>query len=62
MWKSFFDRPTQPKQYVHPLQPMQRTRYALDVHRSHRSQWVHPMHPLECVLWEHSLQSTQLVQ
>jgi hypothetical protein len=57
MWKSRRLRPTHPKQYVHPLQPTERTRYALPMHRSLSTQCWQARHPVERTQWAQSVQS-----
>jgi len=62
MWKSRLDSPTHPKQYVHPLQPTLRTRYALPTQRSHSTQCWHARHDVERAQWLQSVQSAHDTQ
>jgi hypothetical protein len=62
MQKSCRDRLRQPKQYVHPLHPIERTRYALETHRSQSMQCWQAMHPLERAHCVQSMQSAQRSQ
>jgi hypothetical protein len=62
MWKSRSLRPTHPKQYVHPVQAVDRTRYELAEQPSQSMQCWQPMSPRELRQWEQSVQSEQRTQ
>jgi hypothetical protein len=62
MWKSLRDRPTQPKQYVQPLHPTDRNRYALPTHRSQSTQCWHDRHAVEPTQRVQSVQSVLATQ
>ena len=59
MWKSFLDRPTQPKQYVQPVSATDRIRYELDEQPSQSMQCWHPIRLFEPRQWEESVHSAQ---
>jgi hypothetical protein len=61
-WKSRRDRPTQPKQYVHPLHATERTRYALPEHRSLSTQCWQARHAVQPTQCEQSAQPSHDVQ
>ena len=62
MWKSFRERPTQPKQYVHAVQSIDFTTYEHFVQRSHATQWLHESRSRlvrQCVQSAQRCESTQ---